>query len=447
MRYIQDNIVALATANGYAGVGVVRVSGADLRLLITKITQRKQLKPRYANLCDFWGANEVLDYGLALYFPAPNSFTGEDVLELQAHGSPIGLNLLLKRCLELGCRLADAGEFSKRAYLNGKLDLVQVESIADLIHAQSEASAKGALNSLKGHFSNLINGFHQQLINLRMFVEASLDFPEEDIEFIATAKIQDKLQILRVQLQQLIESTKNGVTLNNGANVVIIGRPNVGKSSLLNKLANEEVAIVTAVAGTTRDVLRQNISINGIPLNIIDTAGIHATLDLVEQIGIKRAFNALQDADLCMVILESHLGVTAADKAILEQVPPKIPRLYIYNKIDLSKQLASSLSKDGATHIYLSAKFGDGIEILRLKLLELISGGANSSEVFVARTRHLEALRHTLGYINQAFKGWQNLEIVAEELRHAHNALAGITGEFTADDLLGEIFSRFCIGK
>ncbi len=447
MRYVNDNIVAIASANGYAGVGVIRISGTNLNHIIYELTKRVRLKPRYAHLCDLWGGDGVLDHGLVLYFPGPNSFTGEDVLELHGHGSPLGLNLLLKRCLELGCRLAEAGEFSKRAYLNGKIDLVQAESIADLIHAKSEAGVKGALKSLKGQFSNLINEFTQELINLRMFVEASLDFPEEDIEFIADAKIYNKLSVLKTKIHQLQSSTQQGVILNNGANIVIIGRPNVGKSSLLNALANEEVAIVTDIPGTTRDIVRQSINIAGIPFNIIDTAGIRSTSDVVEQIGIKRAIAALNDADLAMIILDDSVGITNSDREILQQLPVQLNCLYVHNKIDLSGQIAHSELKDGETHIYLAARSGDGVAILHSKLLELIGWDSGASDVFLARTRHLEALRQTVIHLDHGFVAWRNLEILAEELRYAHNALSVITGEFSADDLLGEIFTRFCIGK
>lgn len=448
MKYLADNIVAIASGAGYAGIGVIRVSGVNLSRLMEGLTNKSTLKPRFAHYVDLYDdARDVLDSGLVLYFPAPHSFTGEDVLEIQGHGSPVVLNMLIKRCIELGCRLAEAGEFSKRAYLNGKLDLVQAESIADLIHAESEATARGALKSLKGEFSQYIAKINEQLINLRMFVEATLDFPEEDIEFIAAAKIKDKLIVLKEQIHQLLYSIKQGVILNNGANIVIIGQPNVGKSSLLNALANEDVAIVTEVAGTTRDIVRQKIIINGIPFNIIDTAGIRETHDLVEKIGIERAFAATQHADLCLVLVDVNHGVGVAEKQIISTLPVNINIVYVHNKIDLLDLAPKIDIKDNQTHVYISARESIGLENLRNKLLELIGWEHNESDVFLARTRHLDAMRLTVEHINNAFDNWAHLEILAEELRYAHNALSTITGEFSADDLLGEIFSKFCIGK
>ncbi len=448
MRYIQDNIVAIASASGYAGVGIIRVSGGNLEALIEALTHKVQLKPRFAHYTDFFNANdEILDSGLLLYFPGPNSFTGENVLEIQGHGSPVVLNMLVKRCLELGCRLAEAGEFTKRAYLNGKLDLVQAESIADLIHAESEASARGALKSLKGQFSAHIQKINQQLIDLRMFVEATLDFPEEDIEFIANAKIHAKLEALRSEIYKLLGNTQQGVLLNNGANIVIVGRPNVGKSSLLNALANEDVAIVTSVAGTTRDIVRQKIVINGIPFNIIDTAGIRDTSDIVEKIGIERAIKALDDADLCLVLIDDSVGMSEEDQQIVASLPANLAKIYIHNKIDLTKGNAYIDETAEDCQIYISAREKLGIDLVRNKLLSLIGWDSQNSEIFLARTRHLEAMRQTVEHIDNAFGNWNSLEILAEELRYAHTSLSEITGEFSADDLLGEIFSRFCIGK
>ncbi|MDD3266598.1 MAG: tRNA uridine-5-carboxymethylaminomethyl(34) synthesis GTPase MnmE [Burkholderiales bacterium] len=448
MNYTADNIVAIASSSGYAGVGVVRVSGANLSQIIKGISGRDNLKPRYAHYSDLFAADgSVLDSGLLLYFVAPNSFTGEEVLEIQGHGSPIVLNMIVKRCVELGCRLAEAGEFSKRAYLNGKLDLVQAESIADLIHAESEASAKGAIKSLKGDFSKHINQINEELINLRMFVEATLDFPEEDIEFIADAKIRDKLTIVRNSIHKLFQGTKQGVLLNNGANIVIVGQPNVGKSSLLNALANEDVAIVTEIAGTTRDIVSQKIIIDGIPFNIIDTAGIRDTDDVVEKIGIERAYNALENADLCIILVDNQTGISDREIDIIKRLPNGMSKLYIHNKIDLTGIDAHIKEQDNETHVYLSAQQKLGLDNLRQKLLSMIGWNHNESDVFLARTRHLDAMKITVEHIDYAFNNWDSLEIIAEELRYAHNSLATITGEFTADDLLGEIFSRFCIGK
>lgn len=448
MSYIADNIVAIASGAGYAGVGVIRVSGTNLSGVIAGLVHKDELKPRLAHYVDFYSSdNQVLDSGLVLFFRGPKSFTGEDVLEIQGHGSPVVLNMLLKRCLELGCRMAEAGEFTKRAYLNAKLDLVQAESIADLIHAESEASAKGALKSLKGEFSGRIQQINQQLIHLRMFVEATLDFPEEDIEFIANAKIKTKLEALQQEIYTLLCSTKQGVLLNNGANIVIVGRPNVGKSSLLNALANEEVAIVTEIAGTTRDIVRQKIIIDGVPFNIIDTAGIRETDDVVEKIGIERALDAVSTADLCMIIIDDNVGLSVEEHQILAKLPVGLPKLFIHNKIDLNGQSPRINEQDGSVQIYLSARERLGINLLRSKLLALIGWNNSAEDVFLARTRHLDAMRLTVEHIDIAFTNWQSLEILAEELRYAHTALGSITGEFSADDLLGEIFSKFCIGK
>ncbi len=448
MRYIQDNIAAIASGSGQAGVGVIRISGNNLSKIAFALTGKQNLKPRFAHYGEFVDANgEIIDSGLIIWFDAPRSFTGEDVLELQGHGSPVVLNMLLRRCLELGCRLAEAGEFTKRAYLNGKLDLVQAESIADLIHAESEATAKGALKSLKGEFSRNIDLINEQLINLRMFVEATLDFPEEDIEFIANAKIQQKLEALREQIHQLLSSTQQGVILNNGANIVIIGRPNVGKSSLLNALANEEVAIVTSIAGTTRDIVRQKIIVDGVPFNIIDTAGIRETQDVVEQIGIERALLAVKDADLALILIDDSIGMSEEDTQILSKLPAELPRIFVHNKIDLSSGTASVIEGESGAQVYISAKLSLGIELLRQKLLSLIGWENSASDVFLARTRHLDAMRIAVAHIDNAFSNWQSLEILAEELRYSHTALSSITGEFSADDLLGEIFSKFCIGK
>jgi tRNA modification GTPase len=443
-----DKIVAIATSSGYSGIGIVRISGLDLHSILYGLTGKDDLTVRMAHYTNIYNAlNEVIDSGLILYFNAPNSFTGDDVIEIHGHGSPVALNMILKRCLELGCRMALPGEFSQRAYLNGKIDLVQAESIIDLIHAESEASAKSALKSLKGTFSRHIDEINQQLINLRMFVEATLDFPEEDIEFIANAKIRDKLEILQKNILFLLENTQQGVILNNGANITIIGRPNVGKSSLMNALANEDVAIVTDVAGTTRDIVKEKIIINGVALNIIDTAGIRDTDDIVEQIGIKRAREAMQNAQLCLIILDSVIGLTPADRQILAYLPNSTPRLYIHNKIDLIDGNARTETIDQDTHIHISAKLGTGLDILRHAILNSIGFEENNHNVFSARTRHLESMKQAVEHINYAFNNWHNLEILAEELRYAHNRLSEITGEFTSDDLLGEIFSKFCIGK
>lgn len=456
-----DNICAIATANAPAGIGIIRISGSEALKIALLLTRKAAFIHKIAQYCDFYSAtNEILDSGLVIYFKAPFSFTGEEVIEIQAHGSPIVLNMLIKRSLELGCRLANPGEFSQRAYINGKIDLIQAESISDLINAESEATARSALKSLKGKFSKHIELINQQLINLRMFVEATLDFPEEDIEFIIEAKIRDKLAALATEIKLLLSNTKQGVLLNNGANIVIIGRPNVGKSSLLNTLANEDIAIVTDIAGTTRDTIKEKIIINGIALNIIDTAGIRSTDDIVEQLGINRAFSAVENASLCLVIIDAVIGMSAADEKILHQIPPHIPRLFVHNKIDLLNPENPKNPEHGQfesmnftqiineqTHVYISAKLKLGITQLRANILQLIGFDNNKSDVYLARTRHLNAITSAVNHIQSAFSNWDNLELLAEELRYAHNKLSEVTGEFSSDDLLGEIFSTFCIGK
>ena len=472
------NIVAVATAPGYAGIGIVRISGANLLAIAQTLTGKTEIKTRTAIYCDLYAANgDILDSGLILYFKAPHSFTGEDVLEIQGHGSPVVLQMLVKRCLELGCRLALPGEFSRRAYLNGKLDLLQAESIIDLIHAESESGAKGALQSLKGTFSKHVHAINQRLIDLRMFVEASIDFPEEDIEFIATAKIKTKLEVVQQEINKLLANTRQGVLLNNGANVVIIGRPNVGKSSILNVLANEEIAIVTDIAGTTRDTIKEKVIVNGIALNIIDTAGIRDTQDVVEKIGIERAIDALNNAALCLIIVDATIGITPDDEMILAKIPAEMPRLVVHNKIDLVNTIdqvrlpvkdqavipdksaviqdlirdpfvdRNSATDYSASNMYISAKNNLGIDELRSAILQAVGYDNNKHDIFIARTRHLDAMLRAVTHIDYAFANWNHLELIAEELRYAQNNLNEITGEFTSDDLLGEIFSRFCIGK
>ncbi|MCX8515289.1 MAG: tRNA uridine-5-carboxymethylaminomethyl(34) synthesis GTPase MnmE [Burkholderiales bacterium] len=446
-----ETFSAISTASGYSGIGIVRINGKDALTIAKQITKNSNFSPKTATLCDFYDSNNcIIDSGLVLYFPGPKSFTGDDIIELQGHGSPVALQMLLNRTLELGSRLAQAGEFSRLAFLNGKVDLIQAESIIDLIHAESESSAKSAMRSLKGSFSKQITTINQQLINLRMFVEASLDFPEEDIDFINNARIYEQLQTIVTEINALLANTKQGVLLNNGADIVIIGRPNVGKSSLLNTLANEDIAIVTDIAGTTRDIIKEKIIINGIHFNIIDTAGIRDTKDKVELIGIQKAINAMKTASICLILIDETIGITALDLAILNNVSSNIPRIFVHNKIDLIEAFKPQLfaaEYANIEHVFISAKNKIGINKLREAILRLIGYDFNKTDVFIARTRHLIAVNQVVEHINQAFNNWYNLEILAEELRYAHNKLSEITGTFSADDLLGEIFSSFCIGK
>ncbi len=444
-RLKDDTICAVATAAGRGGIGVVRVSGPQVAFIAQAILGQTPAPRRVhlANFCDHKG--ETIDQGIALYFSTPNSFTGEDVLELQGHGGPAVLQTILKRCIELGARLAEPGEFTQRAYINDKVDLAQAESVADLINASSEQAARSAMRSLQGEFSKQINGLVEALINLRMLVESTLDFPEEEIDFLEAAHAKEKLNVIDQQIKDVLKVAKQGALLREGVQVVLIGQPNVGKSSLLNRLAGEEIAIVTAVAGTTRDMIRKEISVAGIPLHLIDTAGLRETVDEVESIGIARTWATIAKADLALVILDAQQGLTEADKAIIKSLPESLPILHVFNKTDL---LQDTPKEDNANlHIYLSAKTGMGIEKLQHHLLEIAGWEQMGEGVFMARERHIRALNKASEQISQANQSWQQLEILAEELTQAQKALSTITGEFTADDLLGEIFSRFCIGK
>ena len=446
--YAPVTICAIATAPGRGGVGVIRVSGRDLLPFAAALTGGKQPKPRYATYTDFYAADgQAIDNGLLLYFPGPNSFTGEDVLELQGHGGPVVLNMLLSRCLQLGARLAEPGEFSKRAFLNDKMDLAQAESVADLIDASSETAARSALKSLKGAFSNEIHVLVDELITLRMLVEATLDFPEEEIDFLKQADALGKLQTLRQRLQQVQATARQGAILREGMHVVLVGQPNVGKSSLMNALAGDDIAIVTDIAGTTRDTVREEIVIDGVPVHIIDTAGLRDTDDVVEKIGIERTWQAVERADVALVLVDSREGVTAEVEAILERIPPQLPRLFIYNKADLSGETIGLAEEDGRSVLRLSARTHAGVDLLKARLLELIGYSGASEGVFLARERHLDAIRRAAEHMELAHTDWEMVEIFAEELRLAQNALSEITGQFTPDDLLGVIFSRFCIGK
>lgn len=442
-----DNIAAIATAPGRGGIGVVRVSGQGLAAMATTLTGR-QLSPRLATYTPFLDADGTpLDRGIALFFPAPNSFTGEEVLELQGHGGPAVLQSVLQRCLELGARLAQPGEFTQRAFLNDKMDLAQAESVADLIDATTEQAARSAMRSLQGEFSAAIHGAVALLIDLRMLVEATLDFPEEEIEASDRQLCATKLAVLLQELARISGLAKQGSILREGAQVVLVGAPNAGKSSLLNRFAGEEVALVSEIPGTTRDSIRQALQVRGVPLHLIDTAGLRETADEIEKMGIARTQLALTRADVVLVLLdESQQRAEPEDKAILVQLPAKVPRLYLHNKIDLSGHAPSMELRNGETHLFLSAKTGAGMEHLQDKLLEAI-GWHQETGVFMARTRHLEALALADKHLRAANGQLDRPELFAEELREAQEALNSITGEFSADDLLGEIFSRFCIGK
>lgn len=439
-----ETIAAIATAQGRGGIGVVRVSGPKPEVFMQGLLGRT-LQPRHAHRARFLDARgEVLDDGIALWFPAPHSFTGEHVLEFQGHGGPVVLQAVLERCLELGARLAAPGEFSRRAFLNGKLDLAQAEAIADLIDAGSRQAARSALRALEGVFSRRVTELKDALVQLRMLVEATLDFPEEDIDFLEQADAWGRLEAISEQLKSVLASTKQGVLLRDGLNVVLVGQPNVGKSSLLNQLAGFEAAIVTDVAGTTRDTLREAIQIEGVPLHIIDTAGLRETVDKVERLGIERTWAAVDRADMALLLIDAQHGVGAAEAAILARLP-EIPVLTVHNKIDQTGE-SPRLGADGQ-EIWLSAKLGLGMDVLRQRLLELAGWQQSGEGVYTARARHLEALNRAQGHLRSAREAGRQLEFFAEELRLAQEALGEITGEFTADDLLGVIFGQFCIGK
>ncbi|NTV94006.1 MAG: tRNA uridine-5-carboxymethylaminomethyl(34) synthesis GTPase MnmE [Thiobacillus sp.] len=439
-----DVIAAVATAPGRGGIGVVRVSGRDLAAIVAGIVG-KPLEPRRATYARFRAAEgETLDEGIALYFQAPHSFTGEDVLELQGHGGPQVLQLVLERCLELGARAAEPGEFSRRAFLNDKIDLAQAESIADLIDAQSREAARSAVRSLTGEFSRHIRDLVDALIHLRMLVEATLDFPEEEIDFLEKADAFGRLDGIEARLAGVLQQARQGALLREGLNVVLVGQPNVGKSSLLNALAGYEAAIVTDIAGTTRDALREAIQIEGIPLHVTDTAGLRETTDTVEAMGIARTWQAVEQADVALLLVDAAHGVGADEAVILARLPA-IPRLTVHNKIDLAGEVAR-LSEDGS-EIWLSARSGTGLDLLRRRLCELAGWQAAGEGIYMARRRHLVALAEAASHLAQARANLPALDLFAEELRLAQTALNTITGEFGADDLLGEIFSRFCIGK
>ncbi|MCB5190975.1 tRNA uridine-5-carboxymethylaminomethyl(34) synthesis GTPase MnmE [Methylobacillus arboreus] len=442
-----DTIAAIATAPGSGGIGVVRVSGPLSRKVAEGVLGHCP-PPRHAAYLPFRDAEQALiDQGIAIYYAAPFSYTGEDVLELQAHGGPALMQILLKRCLGLGARQAEPGEFTRRAYLNDKLDLAQAEAVADVINAATEAAARSAVKSLSGEFSSRIHALLQQLIDLRLYVEACLDFPEEDIDFISQGRVAEKLATVSIGLEAVFREAQQGNLLREGMQVVLVGQPNVGKSSLMNQLAGEEVAIVTSIAGTTRDTIKNSIQINGVPLHIIDTAGLRETTDEVEQQGIARTWRALENAGVALLLLDAAHGIRNMEKSILERLPQFLPKIWVHNKIDLESARPKIEQIDGQSHIHLSAKTGAGVELLRQRLLEIAGWQPNGEGIFMARSRHLAALNQVRGHLEIAAGLLLQPELFAEELRLAQEALNAITGEFTPDDLLGEIFSRFCIGK
>ncbi|MCF5706624.1 tRNA uridine-5-carboxymethylaminomethyl(34) synthesis GTPase MnmE [Pseudomonas syringae] len=456
MNVPRETIAAIATAQGRGGVGIVRISG-PLAIKAAHAIIGRTPKPRYAHYGPFADASgQVLDEGIALFFPGPNSFTGEDVLELQGHGGPIVLDMLLQRCLELGSRLARPGEFSERAFLNDKLDLAQAEAIADLIEASSAQAARNALRSLQGAFSQRVDKLTEKLISLRIYVEAAIDFPEEEIDFLADGHVLSMLDDVRGELSTVLREAGQGALLRDGMTVVIAGRPNAGKSSLLNALAGREAAIVTEIAGTTRDVLREHIHIDGMPLHVVDTAGLRDTQDQVEMIGVQRALKAIGEADRILLVVDATAPEASDPFALwpefLKQRPDPAKVTLIRNKSDLSGDVIGLETRpDGHVTLSLSAKAGgEGLELLREHLKACMGYEQTSESSFSARRRHLEALRHASDSLEHG-RAQLTLagagELLAEDLRQAQQALGEITGAFSSDDLLGRIFSSFCIGK
>ncbi len=442
-----DTIAAIATAPGRGGIGVVRVSGQHAAQIAKHILGVCP-PPRIARYGDFLAADgTVIDRGIALFFVSPHSYTGEDVLELQGHGGTAVMQSLLQQCLESGARLAEAGEFTRRAWLNDKLDLAQAEAVADLIDASTTQAAQSAMRSLAGVFSHHIHVLLQRLIDLRMYVEACLDFPEEEIDFITQGRVSEKLAAISAELEAVYTSAQQGKLLREGIHIVLIGQPNVGKSSLLNQLSGEEVAIVTPIAGTTRDTLKSAIKIEGVPLHIVDTAGLRETTDEIERFGIARTWQAIKGASVALLLLDAQQGMDQADEHILQQLPQSLPLIKIMNKSDLAQETPRIVTTDAVTSIYLSAKTGEGLPLLRQHLLEMAGWHSSAEGIFTARERHLVALRQVQTCLDRAQEQLQQAELVAEELRLAQESLSSITGEFTSEDLLGEIFSRFCIGK
>jgi tRNA modification GTPase len=460
MKHDNYPIAAIATAPGRGGIGVVRVSGKDIGIVMDAVCGTTQLQPRHATYLPFRGGDgTAIDQGIALYFKAPHSYTGEDVLELQGHGGPIVLQMLLSRCIEagkeIGLRLAEPGEFTHRAFLNDKLDLAQAEAVADLIEASTEAAAKSASQSLSGVFSNTIRDLVDKVIHLRMLVEATLDFPEEEIDFLEKSDARGQLARIREQLDRVFAEAAQGALLREGLNVVLAGQPNVGKSSLLNALAGSDIAIVTPIAGTTRDKVTETIQMEGIPLNIIDTAGIRDAGDEVERIGIERTWGEVRKADVIVHLLDAGRGPTRDDEEIIQRFPDNVPVLRVWNKIDLSGHKPGVDRMSDATHIYLSATERRGMDLLRTELLRVAGWQQTGESRFLARERHLLALKAAREHLELASEHGGTaeqssdhaLDLMAEELRLAQESLNSITGEFTSDDLLGVIFSRFCIGK
>jgi tRNA modification GTPase len=444
---VNETIAAIATPPGRGGIGIVRISGSNLAATFAPLFQ-KAPQPRHAVLTNFIdAAGEVIDRGVLLFFLAPHSYTGEDILELHGHGGPVVLGRLLQRCLDLGARPAEPGEFTKRAFLNDKMDLAQAEAVADVIDATTVKAARCAMRSLHGEFSQAILRLTDGLIELRAVTEAELDFSDEEIDSVGESETRKRLDVIRRQLGEVFSAARHGSLLRDGIHVVLAGAPNVGKSSLLNRLAGDELAIVTDIPGTTRDAVRETISLDGVPIHLIDTAGLRETSDPVEKIGVARSRATIENADVVVLVADSTKPATASLALIDGAVDKRLPIVRIMNKIDLSGDVPARRAVNGIIEVRLSAKTGSGMELLHEALLEAAGGRVDDEAVFMARERHLRALKGASQYLDQAALEIGRSELFAEQLRLAQRALSTITGEFTADDLLGEIFSRFCIGK
>ena len=450
MKNSAETIAAIATPPGRGGVGIVRISGNKVKQIAATLV--KSLPPvreaRYGPVFNHRG--ELTDYGICLFFAAPHSFTGDDVLELQVHGGPVILDQLLSSALKLGARMARPGEFAEQAFLNDKLDLAQAEAIADLIEAGSEQAARSALHSLQGVFSQRIEYLVEALTQLRMYVEAAIDFPEEEIDFLSDGKILADIDAIEHEFVDILQLTQQGIVMKEGMKVVLLGQPNSGKSSLLNALAGRDTAIVTDIPGTTRDVLREQIHLDGMPLHLVDTAGLRESADAVEQEGIRRAWGEVENADHVLMLVDNQSGITKSDLKILSDMPDKLSLTFVHNKIDLSGDMPRKIKQGDNTHIYLSARQGDGLDLLTLHLKQSMGYTQTGEGVFSARRRHLDALQRAQALVvtaRQQLIEQQAGELLAEDLRQAQQVLGEITGTVTSDELLGRIFSSFCIGK
>ena len=446
----RNTIAAISTAQGQGGIGIVRLSGDDALKIAKKICSGT-ITSRHAGFHNFQDeSQEILDQGIVLYFSNPHSFTGEDVIEFQGHGGQAVLESILSLCIKYGAKLAEPGEFTKRAYLNNKIDLAQAESVIDVINATTLQAVKSASFSLSGKFSIKINNLLEKIISLRVYVEACIDFPEEEIDFLEQGKVIEKLHNIIAEIDAILDVARQSELLKNGINLVLIGQPNVGKSSLLNALAGTEKAIVTKIPGTTRDLITSQISIKGIPINVIDTAGLRETENEVEQLGIKKTWEAIQTAHVAVLLVDITKGSGDYEEVILNKLPKDIKKMRIFNKIDLVTREAGVENKNNETIIYLSAKLENGIDLLKNKLIERVSNNFHQDaeqSVILARSRHIYALNNVREAVTKALINKESSELLAEDLTQAQQELSTITGDFTNDDLLGKIFSSFCIGK